>query len=361
MLPGTLIIRADATPTMGHGHVMRCLALAQAWQDHGGECTFVMSEPVPELKQRLCAEGFELVPIRAAPGSSDDAAQVAELARVRDASWVVVDGYQFNADYHRRLKKSGEKVLLIDDSGHTRTYSSDLVLDQNAGTREDYYVDREPYTELLLGSRYAMLRREFKRWRDWKREIPEVARKILITMGGSDPENLSERVIHSLSHVGNLETTVVVGNGDAHREPIGSAAAKFGGTLRLLENATNMPELMSWADIGVIAGGGTLWEALYMMCPVISFARNPVQRQILSTLERHGTVNLVGSAQDFDSTRFASAISGLAFSSARRGEMAALGRETIDGLGAERVCERMINGEKLATELEDGARVVARS
>src|SRR5690348_5454729 len=104
MFPGTLIIRADATFAVGHGHVMRCLALAQAWQDKGGNCSFVISEPIPELARRLCAEGFELVPIGAVPGTSDDAAEVAELAHARDAGWVVVDGYQFKANYHRQLK-----------------------------------------------------------------------------------------------------------------------------------------------------------------------------------------------------------------------------------------------------------------
>jgi UDP-2,4-diacetamido-2,4,6-trideoxy-beta-L-altropyranose hydrolase len=361
MLPGTLIIRADATAALGHGHVMRCLALAQAWQDRGGECTFVMYEPVPELMRRLCGQGFAVVPLAAVPGSSDDAAQVAELAHTRDARWVVVDGYQFNADYQRRLRKSGEKILLIDDSGHTGTYYSDLVLDQNASAREDYYVGCEPHTQLLLGSCYAMLRREFRRWRNWKPEIAQFGRRVLVTMGGSDPENLTERVIHSLSHVDNLQTTVVVGNGNIRREPIDSAVAKLGGNFRLLENAKNMPELMSWADIAVIAGGGTLWEALYMMCPVISFARDPVQSQILSTLDRHGIIKFVGSAQDFDSNRFAHALSGLAFSSALRGKMATLGRETIDGLGVERVCERMINGDSVGSQLEDGPRVVARS
>ena len=363
MLPGTLIIRSDATAAIGHGHVMRCLALAQAWQDRGGECTFVMSNPTPEIKQRLCGEGFTVIPLTVMPGCSEDVVQLAELARVRDASWVVVDGYQFRAEYHRALKTVGVRLLIIDDSGHAGSYCSDLVLDQNAGTRESLYDRREPCTQLLLGSRYAMLRREFRRWREWKREIPPIARKVMVTMGGSDPGNLTEHVIHSLtaSLVEHLEITVVVGTGNPRRDSLRFAATKLGGKFRLLENATNMPELMSWADIAVIAGGGTLWEALYMMCPVISFARDPVQSQILSTLDDQGIIKFVGSAQDFDSNRFAHALSGLAFSSAWRGEMAALGRGAIDGLGTERVCELMMNREGLGSELEDGARVVARS
>ena len=96
------------------------------------------------------------------------------------------------------LKAAGRKLLVVDDTGHAGVYAADLVLDQNAHATEKLYQCREPYSKLLLGSRYALLRREFRPWREWKREIAPVARKVLVTVGGTDPDNLTVRVMRAL-------------------------------------------------------------------------------------------------------------------------------------------------------------------
>jgi UDP-2,4-diacetamido-2,4,6-trideoxy-beta-L-altropyranose hydrolase len=366
MCSDTLIIRADASPVMGTGHVMRCLALAQAWQDgadlEGANCIFAMVEPMPSLEQRLRSEGFEVVALSALPGSMEDAAQLTELARKRDARWIVVDGYQFATEYHRTLKGAGRRVLVVDDHGHTGAYFADLVLNQNLGAKEGFYDRREPDTKLLLGPRYAMLRREFKPWREWKREIAPVATNFLVTMGGSDPGNVTERVMQALSscRIPRMEVTIVVGNGNPRMKSLASAADQSDGRFRLLKDVNNMPELMAQADIGVIAGGGTLWELLFMGCPVASFARNALQTRIMADYGK-GAVQFMGPARDFDREHLASAISLLASSASCRREMSALGRATIDGRGAERVCEQMIRGDFIEPKFEDGAGVGARS
>ena len=132
MPPSTLIIRADASIAMGTGHVMRCLALAQAWQDQGGQCIFAMAETTAASEGRIRGEKFEVTPVRASPGTLQDAEQLVQLALAHDATWVVVDGYQFDVEYQRRLKAGGLKVLVVDDTGHACAYVADVVLDQNA-------------------------------------------------------------------------------------------------------------------------------------------------------------------------------------------------------------------------------------
>ncbi len=159
-----LLIRADASPEIGTGHVMRCLALAQAWQDKGGQATVAMALAAPSIQARLEAEGLGIKRITAQVGSAEDAAQVIQIARQLQAAWVVIDGYRFTGSYQQALKDAGLGLVCIDDEATAEHYYADVILNQNLHADAGLYAKREGYTRLLLGTRYALLRREFRRW-----------------------------------------------------------------------------------------------------------------------------------------------------------------------------------------------------
>lgn len=341
-----LLFRTEANVAIGTGHVMRCLALAQAWRDAGGHPVFAMAEATPAVEERLRSEHVEVVRLAVRVGDSGDAEEVVRLAHNHGASWVAVDGYEFGADYQAGLKRLGMKVLFIDDSGHAGHYSADIVLNQNAHADESLYSDRETSTKLLLGSRYVLLRREFARWREWKRDIPPVGRRVLVTMGGSDPDNLSLFAIEALmqARVEGLEIRVVVGGSNPHVKELQAQEGHYGEFLELLREPSNMPELMAWADIAFIAAGGTLWELLFMGCSVLSYARNPVQAKIISQLDDEGIVRGLEYPQTSIQARTADAVLELANSQECRARFCQLGRERIDGRGATRVLEFLGSG-----------------
>jgi UDP-2,4-diacetamido-2,4,6-trideoxy-beta-L-altropyranose hydrolase len=356
MAEETLLIRADASVAMGTGHVMRCLAVAQAWQDAGGRVAFATVEPSALMRERLLSEGIEVIPLEKQPGSADDASCVADLVKQRSGDWVVVDGYHFDGDYQRDLKAAGLQVLYVDDNAQAGHYAADLILNQNANADESLYRNRESYTRLMLGSGYVMLRREFQPWREWTREIPEFGRKILITMGGSDPDNITLRAIEALTdaRLKGLEARIVIGSSNPNFEALEQMVSRAGPGLRLQQNAHDMPGLMAWADMALIAAGGTLWELLFMGCSVLSYARGPVQGRIISELGRQGMVEDLGDPQKSDPVSLAATIGELARSPERRRRMAALGREQVDGRGARRTCERLMTHDvsDLAVTLE---------
>jgi len=335
---GTLIVRADASVSMGAGHVMRCLALAQAWQDDGGDVVFVMAQTLPALVERLETERFGVVCLNNGT-FGQDATQFLDVARAKRASWIVLDGYHFHPEYQQAIKGANLNLLLLDDGGQAKRYFADLVLDQNFRVAPVTYESREPSTRLLVGTSYAMLRREFFSLRNQKRDSPRVARKILITMGGSDADNLTLGVMRLLVQIKELEVVAVVGDGNPHLQVLKRCASESAAEVRIVKNVMNMAELMAWADLAIIAAGGTLWELLCVGCPVLSFARNSLQAGILSSLDRSQVVHFLGYAKAFNRSVLATTIGDVVSDPLRRARMSERGRNMIDGRGAERVCK----------------------
>jgi|HubBroStandDraft_6_1064221.scaffolds.fasta_scaffold157942_1 UDP-2,4-diacetamido-2,4,6-trideoxy-beta-L-altropyranose hydrolase len=351
-VPGTILIRADASIAVGTGHVMRCLALAQEWRHKGGSAVFAMSQVTPAVKELLQRESVGVVQVTAELGSADDAREAVAFARENEAFWVVVDGYSFGAEYQEALKVAGLKVLFIDDNGHAAPYSADLVLNQNAYADEALYPRRDASTRLLLGPRFALLRHEFVEWRGWEREIPTVARRVLVTMGGSDPDNLTQKVVEAILPEGDFEITIIAGGSNPHLAELRQLVSNSGHALRLLENASNMPELMANADVAVAGAGTTTWEMCFLGLPALLIVLADNQQGVADELRKQGIVVHLGRGSDLARSILATQLRSLAGSPAVRREMSQHGRALVDGRGAERVV-RAMNRDTLSIRLAE--------
>ena len=340
-MPG-LLLRADASTAIGAGHVMRCLALAQAWQEAGGAACFAAVELPDGLAARLAAERIALRRLHAAPGSRADAEQTAALARELGATWVVEDGYPFDADYQRNIKDAGLRLVAIDDYGHAGRYVADLVLNQNIYAAESLYPNRAPDTRLLLGTRYALLRREFSPWQAWQRTIAPIGRKILVTLGGSDPGNVTATVLEALLGVdlADLETIVVVGAGNPH---LATLEARLQGRpgFQLQYHVSDMPALMAWADIAISASGSTCWELAFLGLPSLLVVLADNQAPIADRLDACGAAINLGWHASLTSGAIAGAVTQLASAPERRAHLAGQMRALVDGRGATRVLRAM--------------------
>lgn len=337
----TIVVRADATARSGTGHVMRSLALAQAWQRLGGRAVFAQAANTPAIEARLRAEEMEVRGIEAPPGSPQDARLTAECARACGARWIVGDSYEQTGAWQAAIKQAGLLLLVWDDYGHAGHYEADLVLNQNLHASAAPYRRRSPDTRLLLGTRYVQLRDEFLQWRDWTRETPAAARKALVTLGGSDPDNITARVIEALEPLTGLEAVVVVGGSNPHREALQRSLRP---NIRIELNPGNMPEWMAWADLAIAAGGGTAWELAWMGLPGIVVVLAENQSHVAAALEREELALNLGEPARWTPAAMRAAIGSLAGDAALRSRMTVRGRQVIDGLGADRVAARLLAG-----------------
>lgn len=337
-----LIIRADGGTQMGTGHLMRCLALAQGWQEAGGEVLFVLAWEMPAIEERLWQEGMQVAHlVGVVAGSEADVAATAVLARQHHARWIVVDGYHFDSAYQKQIKEAGFSLLFIDDNAHADHYYADLVLNQNIYAQARLYQARERHTRLLLGTSFALLRREFWPWRGWQRPMPEAARHLLVTLGGSDPDNVTLKVIQALQQLsGDWEAVIVVGGQNPHYQELVTAVGNDP-RFQLRQNVPNMPELMAWADLAVSAGGSSIWELAFMGVPTLLVTLADNQSEAVNTLAQNGICLKLDQNRTLTLARVKEYLESVLKDSAQRALMHKRARDLVDGYGVVRIVNNM--------------------
>ena len=337
--------RADASASIGAGHVMRCIALAQALQDQGREITFVSRCDSDPLKQRMRDEGFSLIPVdRICPDPSDlkNTLSILKNHITDQKTWLVLDGYHFTPEYQKAIREEGFRLLVIDDMNHLPHYHANILLNQNIHARDlNYHCDED--TTLLLGTSYVLLRREFLKYRNFKRQIPDRAKNVLVTLGGSDPDNVTLNVIEALKLLKDLDISVriIIGPANPRQEFLHRSLDSVRFAAEVLVNPNNMPELMAWADIAISAGGSTCWELAFMGVPIIALILTDNQKAVAEGIAKEGFGVNLGWHNNFDMEVASGEIKTLIQASDRRLDMVQKGQVRIKAPGRDHVCKEI--------------------
>lgn len=337
----TLLIRADASTEMGTGHIMRCFALAQAWMATGGRATLATQCANKRLLERFASGGLDVVQLPRSHPDPADLFRTIALARDRRAIWVVADGYHFDLTYQQGIRAAGLKLLLMDDFGNLSCYGADILLNQNIDA-DRYLYPTDSVVVRLLGPRYALLRKEFTMKPRSEKQIEPVARHIMVTMGGGDPDNMTAKVVAALRSIDDAQMRVRIVIGPVFPGRLLLAEAIEGDDrFLILPFCDDMPGLMEWADLAVSAAGSTCWELLYMGVPFVLVALAENQRGLADELGRRNlAVNLGWHAQT-DEFLVQRSVESLRADPTRRRLMSYGGRNLVDGNGARLVLQEI--------------------
>jgi UDP-2,4-diacetamido-2,4,6-trideoxy-beta-L-altropyranose hydrolase len=348
-----IALRADAGPAIGIGHAMRCLAVGQAFRDRSARVVFVTREGAPGVEAKMRAEGIEIV--RAAAATGDDSeADLARIAPEIGAAWSVIDGASVSARVVDALRAKRCRVAMIDDDGIACGARPDVIINQNSHAAVSLYEECAGKTRLLLGPAYALLRREFRERLGWSREVPAVGRNVLVTLGGSDPDNATRLVLSAVEQVElePLEVVVVVGASSPHATAIAEQAAKSRARVRVERDVTRMAELMAWADVAVSSGGSTVWELAFMGLPSLVGSIAADQRALV------GSSPFFESLGPFVSVRpelLAGALRSLLLDRTRRLDQSVRARTLVDGRGCDRVLDVLSETDALRSAPKCGS------
>jgi UDP-2,4-diacetamido-2,4,6-trideoxy-beta-L-altropyranose hydrolase len=342
-----VLIRSDASPTIGSGHIARCLCLARVLRRQGSHVAFACRLLPGHRLEALRAEGFETfaLPERYSdedpqqaiesmlPWQADIAALGPLLEHQPAFDWIIVDHYGLDHHWQTAARRWAPRIAVVDDLA-TRTYSADLLLNQNlSGTPEAYASLLAPGCRTLFGPRFAMLRDEF---RCPAIEIKPQARRVLVNFGGFDAAMQTHHAMLALADFPELEVDFVAGADNPAWTQMQALAASRP-HWRLHSFVSDFYRLMTEADLFVGAGGGTSWERAAMGLPTICIAVSNNQQANGEVMAAAGAHVFMGAREHVSVEQLRLAIGFVAGNQGLRQSLAQQSRQLVDGRGAQRV------------------------
>lgn len=360
-----VLFRADASATIGSGHVMRCVTLAEALAGRGVNVGFLCRNLSGNYTNWLISRGIQVYRLEqpsqtltlddvsdiyerwlAVPLSVEIAEVSSCLAGVPEIDWLVVDHYALDHRWERSMRRYAKRILAIDDLAN-RLHDCDLLLDQNfSGDQVNRYADLVPSgCPMLMGPSYALLRPEFIEWRNEARVRHGSVSRIFLFMGGSDLTNVTSKVLRAL---GNsrfadlaLSVDVVTGQSNPHNPEIRALCARDG-RLRHMEQVSNIAELMAGADLAIGATGASTWERAALGLPTLAVSIAENQREIARYAAQMGVLTWLGDEGAVSVDDWVDSIALALASPALLQSQASAGLALVDMLGVDRVIERML-------------------
>lgn len=337
-----VVFRVDASLTVGTGHVMRCLTLADQLCRHGVHASFICREEPGHLIERTRSRGYAA---HILVGAIDDIeGSATHLAQLRP-DWIVVDHYSLGKAWEKAVRQHTKRIFVIDDLAD-RDHDCDLLLDQNLyeGVEQRYAARVPEHCRQLIGPHYALLRPEFAQFRGRVLRSARPVSRLLVNFGGADSANETARVLRILHELvpASVSVDVVTGPSNPHGEQI-TALVSDKPAVTVHVSTDRMAELMSQADASIGAGGSTTWERFCLGLPslVIAVAENQVPTS--QYLGKLGAIDYIGRGSELTADGIRAAVSRFLSDHEGRSKMAEMGMQLVDGQGAERVSDCLID------------------
>ncbi len=296
--------------TKGFGHIVRCKALAEEFCGRGFETLFF-----------VCKSGSLPIFVGDVLDFEWDS-----LPQLQDIDIAVVDSYHAKKETMELISKNAKTTLFFDDFNRV-VYPDGFVLNAAFGAANLAYSNQK--AACLLGSKYVILRKEFRAKRAKKRV--KTPRNILLSFGGADNKNAAKKISSILvKNHKKLEISVVKGKKPKRkREGQISYFSSLG--------AKKFRELMQKSNMGVFSCSQTLYEAFAVGLDSIGVLSESNQQSLCDGVE-----NAVLLDDRFFWYRFENSLKKLRFGKQRR---------ALDSGGAARTANILISSALEKSEI----------
>ena len=329
-----VLFRVDGGGEMGMGHVLRSLAVAQALTKiapHADVCFLMRAEP-PEGIQHIARLGY---PVRVAPG--DELTTLVDVIRDYSPNIIVNDRPFLEKEYLSALAGLGAATVNLVDSLDDIENPSELASIIIA-TMQEGEVELDDYH---AGPAFAILRESFQNNAGASMTTPHDGKRVVLSFGGSDPQNFTMKALEALDDICGLEVTVVLGPAYGYREQLDALVPKLSYRPDVLKNVEHMADILVESDLVLCSGGMTVFEIAALGRPGMVLCQNRRERERMDGFSRYGTIEHLGLGTDVSVEEISRNAKALLKDRDARQRMSEAGARLVDARGATRVYEVM--------------------
>lgn len=304
-----VLIRVDESKAIGLGHVYRGICLANHLSVMH-KVRFVIDKDCKNGIEKLRESGYPPLTV------SDESGVIQVIEEFRP-DIIINDVLNTSEGYIRALLATGVFIVNFEDFGPGASLAHILI---NA-----LYEHSSPPENQFFGYRYEMLRDEFLICP--KKNVIDEVKKVLITFGGTDPNDLTRRSLEAITEVGRKDISydVVIGpgyEGKVALEEMATVMGEMGFLLQVQQDVRNMARMIYGSDLVITSNGRTIYEIASIGTPAISISQNERESRHLFT-HISGGVEYLGISYEVGADRIALALKDLINTPARRKEMSA--------------------------------------
>lgn len=325
-------LRADVSRSLGLGHISRAIAMAKALERKG-------IQPVVFCRvfDRDKGHPFDrLSEYRDLIREIQSEEEFISILEQKEGKYLFIDLVASAAytDLVKRLKPLFPHFLTICfDAFFEEDLKFDLFIRplfdgtttvRNALTGLKYYVFPEKLRILVCA-----------------KEAPKEVRRVLVTMGGSDPHCISPVLVQALcgAHP-EIHFTVVVGPGFIRsvRSELVELAARYR-NIRCAVEPQHLGHLYMATDFAITSGGLTKFETALFGIPSFILANTQQEEELSKEFSTLGASVFIGRADQLDLQQLQAEFARLIIQDIQLAEMSRNGQQILDIYGGERVVD----------------------
>jgi UDP-2,4-diacetamido-2,4,6-trideoxy-beta-L-altropyranose hydrolase len=352
---------------------MRCLTLADALTLRGAECEFMCRDHRGNMISHIESFGYRVHTlanvslntgdisntgaVSSAPvdglahshwlgcSQEQDAEQCLQALAGQTFDWLIVDHYGLDHRWEVRFNAQVKQVMVIDDLADRR-HQCDVLFDQNyyGDTAAERYLSKglvDEKTTLLLGPEYALIRPEYRELREnLILENTAKIERVLVFLGGSDPDDVTGKVVAGLcrDEFTSVSFDVVVGVNYAHKHELATSTENWS-NIYIHCGLPSLAGVMSECDLMIGAGGSTSWERMCLGLPALVTCIAENQREYTYALARDEFLMLLPDAEALTPDQVTDALLSCMKNNTKLKVMSLKGMSLVSGFGLESVCD----------------------